>query len=82
MVAKRLVFSTINVGSYGRGIIRQGDWLAHGGQAIGYEANVACNPKTGAVTAWAVNSTYGSFFLNDNLGPVAYPEYYAAVSGG
>jgi len=82
VVAKRLVFSTINVGSYGRGIIRKGDWLAHGGQAIGYEANVACNPKTGAVAAWAVNSTYGSLFLNDNLGPVAYPGYYAAVSGG
>jgi D-alanyl-D-alanine carboxypeptidase len=82
MVAKRLVFSTINVGSYGRGIIRKGDWLSHGGQAIGYQANVACNPKTGAVVASAVNSTYGNFFLNDTVGPVAYPEYYAAVSAG
>jgi D-alanyl-D-alanine carboxypeptidase len=79
MVAKRLVFSLIDVGHYGRGIIRQGDWLSHEGQAIGHEANVACNPKTGAVSAWAVNSTYGSFLLNDVLGPVVYPEYYAAT---
>ena len=40
-VAKRLDFSTIDVGKYGRGIIRQGNWCAHEGQAIGYEANVA-----------------------------------------
>jgi len=79
MVAKRLVFTKINAGDYGRGIIRQGDWLGHSGQAIGYEANVACNPKTGAVVAWAVNSTYGGVMLNDVLGPVAYPEYYAAL---
>jgi D-alanyl-D-alanine carboxypeptidase len=79
MVAKRLVFNLIDVGHYGRGIIRQGDWLSHEGQAIGYEANVACDPKTGAVSAWAVNSTYGSFVLNDVLGRVVYPEYYAAT---
>lgn len=79
MVAKRLVFSAIDAGNYGRGIIRQGDWLAHEGQAIGYEANVACDPKTGAVAVWAVNSTEGSLMLNDALGPVAYPEYYAAT---
>ncbi len=79
VVAKRLVFSSIDVGKYGRGIIKQGDWLSHEGQAIGYEANVSCNPKTGAVTAWAVNSTEGSLFLNDAIGPVAFPEYYAAL---
>jgi len=79
IVAKRLVFTAINVGNYGRGIIRQGAWLSHEGQAIGYEANVACNPKTGAVSVWAVNSTEGSMMLNDVLGPVAYPEYYAAT---
>ena len=80
IVAKRLVFSSIDVGSYGRGIIKQGDWFSHEGQAIGYEANVSCNPKTGAVTAWAVNSTEGSLFLNDAIGPVAFPEYYAAIT--
>lgn len=79
MVAKRLVFSAINVGTYGRGVIREGSWLSHEGQAIGYEANVSCNPRTGAVTAWAVNSTQGSLFLNSVLGPVAFPEYDAAT---
>jgi D-alanyl-D-alanine carboxypeptidase len=78
-VAKRLVFSSIDVGQYGRGIIKEDDWLSHEGQAIGYEANVSCNPKTGAVTAWAVNSTEGSLFLNDAIGPVAFPDYYAAL---
>ena len=79
IAAKRLVFSMIDAGNYGRGIIRQGAWLSHEGQVIGNEANVSCNPITGAVTAWAVNSTYGSFMLNDVLGPVAYPDYYAAT---
>jgi len=79
MVAARLVFSSIDVGRYGRGIIKQGDWLSHEGQAIGYEANVACNPKTGAVAVWAVNSTQGSMFLNEVLGEAAYPEYFAAL---
>jgi D-alanyl-D-alanine carboxypeptidase len=79
IVAKRLVFSAIDAGNYGRGIIRQGDWLAHSGQAIGYFANVACNPKTGAVAVWAVNSSEGSMMLDDVIGPVAYPEYYAAI---
>lgn len=79
MVAKRLVFNAINVGNYGKGIMRQGTWLSHEGQAIGYEANVACDPKTGAVAVWAVNSTEGSLMLNDVLGPVAYPAYYAAM---
>jgi D-alanyl-D-alanine carboxypeptidase len=79
MVAKRLVFSAIDAGNYGRGIIRQGEWLAHSGQAIGYVANVACNPKTGAVAVWAVNSTEGSMMLDDVIGPVAYPEHYAAI---
>lgn len=79
MVAKRLVFSSIDAGNYGRGIIRQGSWLAHSGQAIGYVANVACNPKTGAVAVWAVNSTSGGLMVDNVLGPVAYPDYYAAT---
>lgn len=78
-VAKRLVFSGIDVGQYGRGIIKQGAWLSHEGQAIGYEANVACNPKTGAVAVWAVNSTQGSMFLDDVIGDAAYPDYNAAA---
>ena len=78
-VAKRLVFSSIDVGTYGRGIIKQGNWLSHEGQAIGYEANVACNPKTGAVAVWAVNSTQGSMFLDDVIGDAAYPAYNAAA---
>jgi D-alanyl-D-alanine carboxypeptidase len=79
MVAKRLVFSALSVGNYGRGIIQQGDWLSHGGQVVGMETNVACNPKTGAVVAYGVNSTYGTAFdLASTLGPVAFPEYYAA----
>lgn len=79
-VAKRLVFSSIDVGKYGRGIIKQGNWLSHEGQAIGYEANVACNPKTGAVAVWAVNSTQGSMFLDDVIGAAAYPEYKLAAN--
>jgi hypothetical protein len=79
MVATRLVFSSIDAGNYGRGIIRQGGWLAHSGQAIGYEANVACNPETGAVAVVAVNSTEGLLMLNEVLGPVVHPEYYAAT---
>jgi len=82
MVAKRLVFTTIDVGDYGRGIIRKGSWLRHSGQAIGYVANVACNPKTGAVAVWAVNSTSGGLMLDNVLGPVAYPDYYAATQKG
>ena len=80
MVKKRLATHAINVGNYGLGIIRQGDWLAHSGQVIGMVTNVACNPKTGAVVAYGVNSTYGATFgFNDALGPVAFPDYYAAT---
>ena len=80
MVKKRLAVSTIDVGRYGLGIIRQGDWLAHSGQVIGMVTNVACNPKTGAVVAYGVNSTYGpSLGFLDELGPVAFPDYYAAT---
>ncbi|MCX6434167.1 MAG: serine hydrolase [Actinobacteria bacterium] len=78
VAAQRLKTTKIDAGNYGLGIIRQGDWLAHGGQAIGYQANVACNPKTGAVVAYAVNSTEGPADLATYLGPVAWPEYSKA----
>ena len=80
LVAERLKTTKIDAGNYGLGIIRQGDWLAHSGQAIGYEANVACNPKTGAVVAYAVNSTEGLLDLDSFLGSTAWPEYSTASS--
>jgi hypothetical protein len=50
------------------GILRQGDWLdPDSGQALGYTANVACNPKTGAVIAYALNSTEGPLDLSSGL---------------
>ena len=75
VVAQRLKTTRIDAGEYGLGIIREGDWLSHSGQAIGYTANVACNPKTGAVVAYALNSTEGPFGLTEYLGPTAWPEY-------
>jgi D-alanyl-D-alanine carboxypeptidase len=78
LVAQRLKTTTIDAGRYGLGIIRQGDWLAHSGQAIGYTTNVACNPKTGAVVAYALNSTAGPTDLALYLGDVAWPDYAKA----
>lgn len=77
--AERLVTTPIDAGDYGLGIIRQGRWLAHSGQAIGYTANVACDPQTGAVVAYAVNSTEGMIDLANSLGQAAWPEYYNAT---
>lgn len=57
------------------GILRQGDWLTHSGQALGYTANVACNPKTGAVIAYALNSTEGPLDLSSGFGLTAWPDY-------
>ncbi|MFZ4485473.1 MAG: serine hydrolase domain-containing protein [Candidatus Nanopelagicales bacterium] len=79
--AQRLKTTKIDAGNYGLGIIRQGDWLSHSGQAVGYEANVACNPKTGAVVALAVNSTYGMIDVNGAIGDAAYPAYAKADGG-
>jgi D-alanyl-D-alanine carboxypeptidase len=81
VVAERLKTTKIDAGNYGLGIIRQGDWLGHSGQAIGYEANVACNPKTGAVVAYAVNSTEGLFDVSSFMGDAAWPAYAKAASG-
>lgn len=75
---ERLSTTSIDAGRYGLGIIREGNWLAHGGQAIGYTANVACNPKTGAVVAYALNSTEGIFDIKTFVGPKAWPDYIAA----
>lgn len=80
VAAERLQTTAIDAGNYGLGIIRQGGWLAHSGQAIGYTANVACNPRTGAVVAYALNSTEGPFGLDAALGPVAWPAYSTAQS--
>ena len=80
VAAQRLKTTKIDAGNYGLGIVRQGDWLAHSGQAIGYTANVACNPKTGAVVAYALNSTEGPIDLPSYLGPVAWPDYAKANS--
>jgi D-alanyl-D-alanine carboxypeptidase len=78
VAAERLKTTKIDAGEYGLGIIRQGNWLSHSGQAVGYEANVACDPRTGAVVAYAVNSTYGMLDLGSHLGAVAWPAYDAA----
>lgn len=80
VAAQRLKTTKIDAGNYGLGIVRQGDWLAHSGQAIGYTANVACNPKTGAVVAYALNSTEGPFDLGSYVGPQAWPDYLKATS--
>lgn len=78
--AARLKTTKIDAGDYGLGIIRQRDWLAHSGQAVGYTANVACDPKTGAVVAYALNSTEGPFDLPTYLGPKAWPAYAKAIA--
>jgi D-alanyl-D-alanine carboxypeptidase len=78
VAAERLKTTAIDAGDYGLGIIRQGGWLAHSGQAIGYTANVACNPRTGAVVAYATNSTEGLFDVGTNVGSTAWPTYLAA----
>ncbi len=80
VAAERLKTTKIDAGNYGLGIVRQGDWLAHSGQAIGYTANVACNPKTGAVVAYALNSTEGPLDLGTYVGPQTWPEYLKAAS--
>lgn len=74
----RLQTHAIDAGQYGLGIKREGDWLAHGGQVLGFTSNVACNPKTGAVVAYVTNSTYGTFDVKDAVGAVAFPEYSKA----
>jgi D-alanyl-D-alanine carboxypeptidase len=79
VAADRLKTTKIDAGDYGLGIIRQGNWLAHSGQAIGYTANVACDPKSGAVVAYALNSTEGPFGLDSFLAPVAWPAYAKAA---
>ena len=79
VAAARLQTTPIDAGDYGLGIIREGNWLGHSGEAIGYEANVACDPKTGAVVAYAVNSTSGLLDVGSVLGPVAWPEYVKAL---
>lgn len=78
VAADRLKTTQIDAGRYGLGIVREGGWLAHSGQAIGYTANVACNPKTGAVVAYALNSTSGPLDLSNYLGPKAWPGYLKA----
>lgn len=80
VAAERLKTTKIDAGNYGLGIVREGDWLAHSGQAIGYTANVACNPKTGAVVAYAMNSTEGPLDLGSYVGPQAWPAYLKATS--
>lgn len=80
VAAERLKTTKIDAGNYGLGIVRQGDWLAHSGQAIGYTANVACNPKTGAVVAYALNSTEGPLDLGTYVGPQTWPDYLKAAS--
>lgn len=80
VAAQRLKTTKIDAGNYGLGIVREGDWLAHSGQAIGYTANVACNPKTGAVVAYALNSTEGPLDFGTFVGPKAWPEYVRANS--
>lgn len=78
VAADRLETTAIDAGEYGLGIIREGDWLAHSGQAIGYTANVACNPKTGAVVAYAGNSTSALLDLLTHVGAKAWPAYVKA----
>ncbi len=78
LAADRLTTTTIDAGRYGLGIVREGAWLAHSGQAIGYTANVACNPRTGAVVAYALNSTSGTLDLGSHVGAKAWPEYVKA----
>ena len=80
VAAERLKTTKINAGNYGLGIVRQGDWLAHDGQAIGYTANVACNPKTGAVVAYALNSTEGPLDFSSYVGAKSWPDSVKASS--
>lgn len=78
VVLQRLRAHSIDAGLYGLGITRQGDWLAHSGQVLGFTSNVACNAKTGAVVAYVANSTYGTIDLMSSLGAVLAPDYLSA----
>jgi D-alanyl-D-alanine carboxypeptidase len=81
IAAERLKTTKIDAGTYGLGILREGSWLAHSGQAVGYTANVACNPKTGAVVAYALNSTDGLIDLASSVGTVSWPDYAKVPKG-
>ena len=78
IVGQRLRANSIDAGLYGLGITRQGDWLAHSGQVLGFTSNVACNAKTGAVVAYVTNSTYGTIDLMSSLGVALAPDYVNA----
>jgi D-alanyl-D-alanine carboxypeptidase len=79
MVAQRGKTHRIDAGDYGLGIIRQGAYWGHTGQAIGYEALVACNPKTGNVVALAVNNTSSLSTAMMGIGQAVFPEYVMAA---
>jgi D-alanyl-D-alanine carboxypeptidase len=81
LVRQRLLTRANDAGDYGLGIIRQGNWLSHTGQTLGWMTNVACNPKTGAVVAYATNSTYGNIDVPQRIGKAAFPEYLKASGG-
>ncbi len=65
MVTARLRTTAIKgVGDYGLGIIGfKNGWFGHSGQVLGWNADVYCNTKTGAVFAVMTNSTDGGFGL-------------------
>lgn len=78
LVRQRLTTTEIGALEYGLGITRQGDWLSHTGQVLGWSSDVACNLKTGAVIAYATNSTNGVRDFPSLVGNVIFPDYFTA----
>lgn len=80
LVRQRLATKDIGIGAlkYGLGITREGDWLSHTGQVLGWSSDVACNLKTGAVVAYATNSTNGVRDFPSLAGSVIFPDYFTA----
>jgi len=74
-VRQRMTWKTASGVDYGLGLIKEGDWLSHTGQTLGWSANVACNSSTGAVVAYMINSSTGVSDFAELVGPAAFPEY-------
>ena len=63
------------LGEYGLGMqVFDNGWIGHGGQTIGWNADVECNTKTGAVLALMSNSTSGLVTASYELKTAVFPD--------
>ena len=63
-----------DAGDYGLGIIGfNSPWYGHSGQVLGWESDIYCNTKTGAMFALMVNSTDG-LYLSETLRDPIFPD--------